>query len=161
VPVFIGKSAEPEDLLLAVDGKGKGTYFETSLQTLSTKKQWIGFHSLSQGKVVVDAGAEKALVVGGRSLLPAGVVEVQGDFHPGDVIEVVNLTGFMIGRGVVNYASWQLRAAAGLSSEEVQRRVEVSRMEVIHRDEWITLAPQPVAIALESNNDHDQGGSNL
>ncbi|WP_127586587.1 glutamate 5-kinase [Paenibacillus koleovorans] len=139
VPVFVGRAVEPGDLPLAVRESGKGTYFETSLHSLSTKKQWIGFHSLPQGRAIVDAGAEKALVAGGRSLLPAGVVEVQGDFLPGDVIEVVGAAGNTLGRGVVNYASWQLRAAAGLSSEEVQKRLEVNRIEVIHRDEWITL----------------------
>ncbi|MFK7695755.1 glutamate 5-kinase [Paenibacillus sp. HJGM_3] len=148
VPVFVGKAAEPGDLALGVGEDGKGTYFETSLHTLSTKKQWIGFHSLAHGRAVVDAGAETALVAGGRSLLPAGVVGVEGDFHPGDVIEVVNRAGDVLGRGVVNYAAWQLQAAAGLSTEEVQRRVDVSRIEVIHRDEWITLAPQ----GLQSEN---------
>jgi glutamate 5-kinase len=139
VPVFIGKAAEPGDLTLAVEGLGKGTYFDTVLHSLSVKKQWVGFHSVPQGSIIVDAGAEQALLSGGRSLLPAGVTEVEGDFHPGDVVVVLNLGGRTIGRGVVNYASWQLRAAAGLSSEEVQKRVDVQRLEVIHRDEWITL----------------------
>lgn len=161
VPVFIGKAAEPGDLLLGVGEHGKGTYFETSLQTLSTKKQWIGFHSLAQGRAIVDAGAETALVAGGRSLLPAGVVEVQGDFLPGDVIEVTNSAGVALGRGVVNYAAWQLRAAAGLSTEEVQRRVDVSRIEVIHRDEWITLAPQPALAATDRTIQQDNGGTTI
>ncbi|TVY09563.1 glutamate 5-kinase [Paenibacillus cremeus] len=143
VPVFIGQVKEPGDLAIAVDGVGKGTYFDTSAHNLPMKKQWLGFHSQPQGRVAVDDGAQSALVNGGKSLLPAGVREVTGDFHPGDVIEVVNLTGHTIGRGVVNYASWQLRAVAGMSTEEVQNRIEVLRIEVIHRDEWITLA-QPL-----------------
>lgn len=141
VPVFVGRVAEPDDLPLAVSGAGKGTYFDTSAHNLPMKKQWLGFHSRPLGRAVVDAGAEQALVSGGKSLLPAGVTEVSGDFHPGDVIEVVNLAGQTIGRGVVNYAGWQLQAVAGLSTEEVQKRIEVYRIEVIHRDEWITLAP--------------------
>ncbi|WP_307719190.1 PUA domain-containing protein, partial [Paenibacillus agaridevorans] len=80
-----------------------------------------------------------ALLAGGKSLLPAGVVDSTGDFHPGDVVEVVDRHGGTLGRGVVNYAAWQLQAAAGLGSEEVARRVEVTRIEVIHRDEWISL----------------------
>lgn len=140
IPVFIGKAVEPGDLQLAVIGAGKGTYFTTLLDTLPMKKQWIGFHSLPQGVVYVDAGAEHALLDDGRSLLPAGVTTVSGDFHPGDVIEVQNLQGRTIGRGVVNYAAWQLQAVAGLSTEEVQKRVEVHRIEVIHRDEWLTLS---------------------
>jgi len=137
IPVFIGRVVEPGDLARAVQGHGKGTYFETSLQTLPVKKQWIGFHSLAQGKIRVDRGAEEALLSGGKSLLPAGIIQVEGDFHPGDVVEVLNADRKIIGRGVVNYAAWQLQAVVGLSSEEVQKRVDVPRIEVIHRDEWI------------------------
>ncbi|CAG7605231.1 Glutamate 5-kinase 1 [Paenibacillus solanacearum] len=140
VPVFIGQVTEPGDLSDAVDGSGKGTYFDTDAHNLPMKKQWLGFHSEPQGFVAVDHGAEAALVTGGKSLLPAGVKEVRGEFHPGDVIEVTNTNGQTIGRGVVNYASWQLQAVAGMSTEEVQKRIEVIRIEVIHRDEWITLA---------------------
>ncbi|WP_248925489.1 glutamate 5-kinase [Paenibacillus hamazuiensis] len=139
VPVFIGQVLEPGDLRIALDGIGKGTYFETTAHALPVKKQWLGFHSLPQGRIAVDGGAEAALVSGGKSLLPAGVKEVSGDFHPGDVVEVVGPGGHTLGRGVVNYAAWQLQAVAGLSTEEVQRRIEVPRIEVIHRDEWITL----------------------
>lgn len=140
VPVFVGRVTESGDLTLAVEGTGKGTYFDTSEHNLPMKKQWLGFHSQPQGSVYVDEGAELALVTGGKSLLPAGVKEVTGEFHPGDVIEVLGPDGETIGRGVVNYASWQLQAVAGLGTEEVQKRIEVSRIEVIHRDEWITLA---------------------
>ncbi|WP_058301620.1 glutamate 5-kinase [Gorillibacterium timonense] len=137
VPVFIGRVKEPGDLLLATDGTGKGTYFETTVHTLSTKKQWVGFHSMPQGYIVVDGGAESALLTGGKSLLPAGITEVAGQFEPGDVVEVQNSGHRIIGRGIVNYASWQLHVTAGLSTEEVSKRVEVPRIEVIHRDEWI------------------------
>lgn len=140
VPVFVGRVTEPGDMLDAVKGTGKGTYFDTSAHNLPMKKQWLGFHSQPLGKVVVDEGAEIALVTRGKSLLPAGVKEVIGDFHPGDVIEVAGPTLQTIGRGVVNYAAWQLQAVRGLSTEEVQKRIEVSRIEVIHRDEWITLS---------------------
>jgi len=103
------------------------------------KRQWIGFHSQTNGSIIVDQGAAEALLHAGRSLLAAGVVGLTGDFHPGDVVEVVTQDGETIGRGVVNFASWQLRAVQGLSSEEVMKRVDVARPEVIHRDEWITL----------------------
>lgn len=139
IPVFVGRVAEEGDLAAAVAETGKGTYFDTLLHTLPMKKQWVGFHSLPQGKVIVDSGAESALRSGGKSLLPVGIKEVEGDFHPGDVIEVLNPDRLTIGRGVVNYTSWQIKAVAGLSTEEVQKRVDVHRIEVIHRDEWVTL----------------------
>jgi glutamate 5-kinase len=139
IPAFVGRVSEPGDLQLAVMGEGKGTYFDTRFNNLPMKKQWVGFHSLPQGRIIVDEGAEAALLQGGKSLLPAGIRTIVGDFHPGDVVEVANLQHQTIGRGVVNYAAWQIQAVAGLSTEEVKRRVEVSRIEVIHRDEWVTL----------------------
>ncbi|MGO4269083.1 glutamate 5-kinase [Paenibacillus sp. TAF58] len=139
VPVFIGRVLEPGDLLHAVDGSGKGTYFDTLLNNLPVKKQWVGFHSLPQGQIIVDQGAKAALLSGGKSLLPAGITGAAGDFHPGDVVEVLSTEGALLGRGVVNYAAWQVQAAAGLSTDEVQKRVEVARIEVIHRDEWVPL----------------------
>lgn len=139
IPVFIGKVAEPGDLALAVDNVGRGTYFDARLNTLTVKKQWIGFHSEPKGCVTVDDGAVHALVHGGKSLLPAGITSVSGEFHPGDVIEVAGSDRGIIGRGVVNYSSTQLVAVSGMNTEEVTRRIEVQRIEVIHRDEWLAL----------------------
>ncbi len=139
IRVFVGRATEPGDVAAAAEGTGKGTYFETSLGALTMKKQWLGFHSIPQGRITVDAGAERALVSGGKSLLPAGVTKVEGDFHPGDVVEVVTELNRVVGRGIAQYASWQVRAAAGLSTEEVMQRIDVPKAEVIHRDEWIAL----------------------
>jgi len=139
VETFIGKVAQHGDLIAATQSVGKGTYFHADERTLSMKKQWLGFHSEIRGRIVVDEGAKQALIEGHKSLLPAGVISCTGDFTPGDVVDVLNMNKQLIGRGVVNYATWQLQAAFGLSSDEVQKRLDVSRIEVIHRDEWITL----------------------
>jgi glutamate 5-kinase len=139
VPVFVGKVDTSGDLQAAVAGTGKGTYFETAHANLSTKKQWIGFHSIPQGAVTVDDGAAHALLRGGKSLLPVGVVETSGEFEPGDAIDVLNKEQQLLGRGISNYATWQIRAVMGLSSEEVAKRIDVERLELIHRDEWMTL----------------------
>ncbi|CAM3399149.1 glutamate 5-kinase [Marinicrinis lubricantis] len=140
VKVFVGKADQSGDVIQAAEGNGKGTYFDTVLHTLPMKKQWLAFHSQPQGRIIVDNGAKAALLTMGKSLLPAGVVEVEGEFHPGDVVEVIGEGRDIIGRGVVNYAAWQLKAAARLSTMEVERRLDVQRIEVIHRDEWISLA---------------------
>lgn len=141
VPTFIGRVAETGDLAAALRGEGKGTYFAAGEQTLSAKKQWIGFLSVPQGRIIVDEGAAEALVKGGKSLLPAGIVGAEGDFHPGDVVEVVSRDGRLLGRGVTHYAAWQVSAACGLSSDEAMRRAGAPRPEVIHRDEWVVLLP--------------------
>lgn len=142
VPVFIGRVIESGDLLLAAQGEGKGTYFATTLSSMPVKKQWLGFMSTPLGSLIVDAGAEEALVHGGHSLLPVGVKEAQGSFHAGDVVEVLGPEGKLLGRGIVNYDDTQLRGILGLPGKEVLERLgeEIHRLEVIHRDEWITLA---------------------
>ncbi|TFE30055.1 glutamate 5-kinase [Cohnella luojiensis] len=137
VPLFVGRVSEHGDLGAAVAGSGKGTYFTSSLHSLSAKKHWVGFLSVPQGRIILDSGAEEALLNKGRSLLPIGITSAEGDFHPGDVIEVVNRDGRILGRGVTNYSSWQIKAVAGLSSEEALKRVDVVRVEVVHRDEWV------------------------
>ncbi|MFD2115910.1 glutamate 5-kinase [Paenibacillus yanchengensis] len=139
VNTFIGKVQQSLDLQAALEGNGKGTYFDTQLHSLSIKKQWVGFHSFVKGKIIVDDGAQEALMHGGKSLLPAGVITTSGEFHPGDVVEVYNNKEQLLGRGVVNYTQQQLLAAAGLSTEEVSRRIDAARLEVIHRNEWVSI----------------------
>lgn len=140
VPVFVGKVAEAGDLRLAADGEGKGTYFSTSSAALPVKKQWLGFMSTPLGSLHVDDGAVEALLHGGHSLLPVGVKRIEGSFHAGDVVEVLGPDSQLLGRGIVNFDDAQLRIIAGLPSNQVVRRIgDVHRLEVIHRDEWITL----------------------
>lgn len=140
VPVFIGKVDAPGELLASAQGVGRGTYFDTHSSALPRKKQWLGFLSTPLGSLIVDAGAEEALVLHGRSLLPVGVRSAHGHFQTGDVVEVQNRDGEVLGRGIVNYDSEQLQRILGLPSSEVMKIInDVHRLEVIHRDEWITL----------------------
>ncbi|GIP20045.1 MULTISPECIES: glutamate 5-kinase [Paenibacillus] len=140
VPVFIGKGGLPGELLRAVQGDGRGTYFETRASSLPMKKQWLGFLSTPHGTLIVDEGAETALIHGGRSLLPVGVKTAEGAFHNGDVVEVVNEQQEVLGRGIVNYDKDHLQEVLGLPSHEVMKKMDgIHRLEVIHRDEWISL----------------------
>lgn len=139
IPVFVGKVNEPGDLQRTIRQQGKGTYFEAGSHPINMKKQWIGFHSEPKGHVKIDAGAVHALLHGGKSLLPAGVKQVNGSFQTGDVIEVLDEHASIIGRGMVNYSSEQLSAVAGMNSDQVLQHTSVQRIEVVHRDEWIAL----------------------
>lgn len=92
------------------------------------------------GRIIVDEGAEEALLHGGHSLLPVGIKRLEGSFHAGDVVEVLNMNRERLGRGIVNYDEEQLQAVIGLPSSRVFELIgDVHRLEVIHRDEWITL----------------------
>ncbi|MDN4069143.1 glutamate 5-kinase [Paenibacillus vini] len=140
VPVFVGKVDLPGELQRSFEGIGRGTYFETHSSALPRKKQWLGFLSTPIGTLTVDAGAEEAMLRNGRSLLPVGVRSAKGHFQTGDVVEVQNSDGEVLGRGIVNYDADQLGQILGLPSGEVMKRLnDVHRLEVIHRDEWISL----------------------
>jgi len=138
ISVYVGQLHAQSTLLDMLHEKGDGTYFRPSSSPLSMKKQWLGLHSLVRGEITIDEGAAQALLKQGKSLLPAGVVEVNGEFHQGDVVEVKNQEGHALGRGISNYNDWQIRAVKGLNSQEVQKRTEVDKLEVIHRDEWVS-----------------------
>ncbi len=140
VPVFIGQANSPEEIERVINDEGDGTYFGSSAKNLAKRKlQWIAFHSAPSGRVIIDQGAEHALLKEQRSLLPAGVSQVDGNFFNRDVIEVFSVFGELLGRGVTNYNSEQLRQVKGLSTKQAKARLNIHRDEVIHRDNWISL----------------------
>jgi glutamate 5-kinase len=87
---------------------------------LKAKKAWIAFLSEPAGKIYVNKGAEEALK-SGNSLLPVGVTGVEGTFDVGDVVEIVNEEGELVGRGIVNYSSSDLEKIAGHKSSDLKK----------------------------------------
>ena len=104
---------------------------------LPSRKLWIAFALPSSGRVVVDAGARRALTQQGRSLLPAGVREVIGDFDVDDAIEVV-ADDVPFAKGLVRYPAAGLRAVVGRRTGDLP---EGSPHEVVHRDDLVVLTP--------------------
>ena len=87
------------------------------------------------GQYKIDAGALKALA-GGKSLLPVGVVAVEGDFNRGDTIKIVGPDGRVVGRGLTEYDSADARKVLGLNSDQISERMGANvRTELIHRDD--------------------------
>ena len=140
VPVFIGRCDQTSSLDQIAKGKGNGTYFDLPLNKRVTRKeQWIGLHSEAMGRIWIDSGAEEALLRGGKSLLPVGVTEQSGGFANGDVVEIVSADGSLLGRGVVNYSAAQLERVLGRSTEVAKSELGVTKVEVVHRDNWVPL----------------------
>jgi len=140
VHVFIGKASPNLSIVNIVNGAGNGTYFgNLQLSSIKTKKQWIAFHSVVKGSLIIDDGAVVALTMNGKSLLSAGIVEVNGAFGRNQVVDVISSSGQLIGKGIVNYSAIELQEIKGESSEIGMERFRVDRSEVIHRDDWITL----------------------
>lgn len=138
VPVFIGQATDGS-LLPILQGQGDGSYFGDELVTSPQRKlQWIAFHSPVQGTIKVDKGASEALRVGGKSLLPAGVTEIDGRFERDAVVEIIGPDG-PIGKGMTNYSAEELSKVLGRSTEYVKEQLKVARVEVIHRDNLALL----------------------
>lgn len=106
--------------------------------TLSSKRHWIMFAKSLKGEIFIDRGAEKAITQNGKSLLPAGIKEVRGNFREGDSVMILNEEGKELGIGIVNYSSSDIRKIAGAKSSEIENILGFKYTdEVIHRDNMV------------------------
>lgn len=135
VRAVIGSASEPGVVKAAVEGRRVGTLVRPRDKRLSSRKLWIAFAQAAAGRVVVDEGARQALTDGGRSLLPAGVKGVEGEWDAEEAVEVVT-DGVAFAKGLVRYSSAQLRAAAGRRTGDLPDGLP---HEVIHRDDLVVL----------------------
>jgi glutamate 5-kinase len=99
-------------------------------------KLWLRYAKPAKGRVVVDEGAARVLRDQGSSLLPVGVVAVEGEFEAGDAVEVV-CDGDFVGKGIVNYSAPELARIKGLKSTEVRERLPDASEEAVHRDRFV------------------------
>ena len=129
---------EPDVLLRLAAGESIGTALLAGTPKLAARKQWMADHLQLRGSVRVDDGAVVKLREDGKSLLPIGVVEVEGEFQRGDVIAVRNLSGVEIARGLSNYASTEARLIARKPSSQIEGLLGFSaEPELIHRDNLV------------------------
>jgi glutamate 5-kinase len=134
----IAYGREPDVLLRLASGESIGTALLAGMGKRAARKQWMADHLQLRGRVVVDDGAAQALCQGGRSLLPVGMRDVQGDFHRGDVVAIVNASGVELARGLANYASSEVRLLLGRASGEIETQLGyVAEPEFIHRDNLV------------------------
>ena len=133
VGVIVADAAEPDVISRCLAGEAVGTYFKPHPHRASARRLWIAFAQPPRGSIVVDDGARQAVVDGKRSLLPVGVVRVEGEFEAQDTVDVVDESGSVFARGLVRYASHELDEARGKSTAELAGR------EVIHRDQLVVL----------------------
>jgi glutamate 5-kinase len=118
-----------------------GTLLVADGDPLGHRKHWIAHTLKPQGTLHLDAGAERALAHGGRSLLPSGVRAVEGRFGVGDCVRCVGPSGEEVARGLVNYAAADLEAIRGAQTKEIPERLGYKGSdEVIHRDDLVVTA---------------------
>jgi glutamate 5-kinase len=137
----IAYGREPDILLRVATGESVGTTLLASTPKVAARKQWMADHLQLRGRVTVDDGAEKAIRLQGRSLLPVGLLQVQGDFRRGEVVAVVNASGLEFARGLANYAGPEARLLAGRVSSDIESLLGyVSEQEFMHRDNLVLIS---------------------
>ncbi|MFO1282629.1 MAG: glutamate 5-kinase [Burkholderiales bacterium] len=131
---------EPDVLTRLAAGEAVGTAFLAETQTLAARKQWLADHVQLAGRVVLDAGAVRALASEGKSLLPIGVVAVDGDFERGEVVGCFTADGREVARGLVNYGADDARRILRKPSSQIEAILGwVDEPELIHRDNLVLL----------------------
>jgi glutamate 5-kinase len=136
IPVVIASGLAPGAIEAAASGQPVGTSFAAREGRYSSFKLWLKYAKPTRGRVVVDAGAARALREGGTSLLPVGVVDVAGEFDAGDAIEVAH-DGVAVGKGISNYSAAELRQVRGLKSADVRELLPRASQEAVHRDYFV------------------------
>ena len=127
----------PNVLTRLLQGEDVGTLFLPSAKKRSSRSRWIGA-ARPVGIIVVDDGAVSALVEKNRSLLPAGVMRVEGDFKRGDLVAIQSPSGLMIARGLSNYGADQIELVRGRKTAEIRALLgEAAYDEVVHRDNLV------------------------
>ncbi|WP_081622531.1 glutamate 5-kinase [Jongsikchunia kroppenstedtii] len=133
VPVLMAAAAEVD---AALGDASVGTVFEPRPKRLSARKFWLRHAAESSGRIAVDDGARAAIARSRRSLLPAGILSVEGDFASGDVVDVVDSHGGVVARGMVAYDAVELLPLRGKSTDELPQEY---RRPVIHADDLVPL----------------------
>jgi glutamate 5-kinase len=136
IPVTIASGIERDDIARALAGEKVGTAFRPQAGRVSSFKLWLRYAKPARGRVTVDDGAELALRERGTSLLPVGVVDVEGDFEAGDAVEV-RCAGRPVGKGIAGYSAGELRRIKGMKTDDVRKVLPRATEEAVHRDYFV------------------------
>lgn len=153
VPMVLANGARRHVLRDVLAGDSIGTLFVPGARALPARKRWLAFHHRARGSVWVDDGAAKALTEKGSSLLPAGVVHVDGRFKVGDLVRVMDAKGFELARGLSNYSAEAIARIRGSRTYEIEKVLGYKDYdEVIHRDNLVVHStPRPPRAAAGGN----------
>jgi len=141
IRVHLADGRDPAVLEALLAGKRVGTVFQPSDSPLPDRKGWLAHALLPKGSVQVDAGAERALLSQGASLLAVGILAVDGEFGRQEPVRILSGSGRELGRGLSTLGSEELRQIMGLGSEEVRRRLGAVGDAVVHRDQLVLTVP--------------------
>jgi len=140
VPTILANGLVPGIIERILQGEEIGTLFVPQLNKLTSRKHWIAFTLKPKGKIMVDEGAKKAICQKGKSLLPSGVISVEGKFGVGDAVVLVDAQGQEFARGLSNYGSTEINKIKGLKSSEIIDKLGYKYSdEIIHRDDMAVI----------------------
>lgn len=138
IPAIIASGFKREILLRIFEGEEEGTLFIPQNIHLCSRKHWIAFTKSPKGEIIVDRGAEKALLKGGKSLLPSGIKEVRGRFNLGDAVVLLSEDAVELAVGMVNYHSSDIQKIMGAKTSQIESILGFKHDdEVIHRDNLV------------------------
>jgi glutamate 5-kinase len=144
IPCIIAPGKRKRVLTDILAGKEIGTLFLPMADRLNSKKYWIAFTLRSRGRLIIDDGAKKALLDKGKSLLPSGVIDVEGDFDLGDPVSCVDREGTSLAKGLVNFSSAEIRKIMGLKTSQIYQVLgHKDYDEIIHRDNLVITIHNP------------------
>ncbi len=140
VRTVITRGAFPERMSAILHGENFGTQFAAQPKTVNARKRWIAYGMVPVGKIFLDDGAVKAVISKGRSLLPAGITQVEGKFEANESVSLCDRNGKEIARGISNYGSSDILRILGSQSEDIPKLLGFDGEEtVIHRDNLVSL----------------------
>jgi glutamate 5-kinase len=138
IPVLLTSAARVSSALTTAD---IGTVFHATGDRLSTRLLWLAHATTARGRLVLDDGAVAAVVKRRTSLLPAGITGVDGTFNAGDPVDLLDQTGNIVARGLVNFDAVELPSLLGRSTRDLAREFGPAyEREVVHRDDLVVLA---------------------
>src|SRR5215210_437824 len=137
IGTVIASGLEPGAIVRAWAREPVGTRFTPGPARHSSFKLWLKYAKPSHGTLCVDAGAARALREGGTSLLPVGIVAVEGAFDAGDAVEIREAGDAPIGKGICNYSAAELRRVMGRKSAQVREVLPRATEEAVHRDYFV------------------------
>ncbi|MEU6905364.1 glutamate 5-kinase [Streptomyces coeruleorubidus] len=139
VPVVLTSAVHAAD---ALSGQDTGTYFHPTGKRSADRLLWLQHASTPQGALTLDDGAVEAVVERRKSLLPAGIAAVEGEFSAGDPVELRDATGRAVARGLVSFDAKEIPRLIGRSTRELARELGPAyEREVVHRDDLVLLHP--------------------
>ncbi len=129
------------NIAAVLEGEEIGTLFVSKENKLHLRKKWLAFGARVQGSIVVDAGCEAALSKDGAcSILPAGVLAVDGTYEIGNTISIVNAQGHELARGITNFSASDIELIKGKQTTAIESILgEKHYNEIVHRDNLVVL----------------------